>query len=51
MKNVCFCPRYGNLKLDEDSTCIYNYTPIYNHEDKISSKGLANIFLKYTPKL
>jgi hypothetical protein len=37
--------------LDEDSTCIYNRTPIYNREDKIWSKGLAILFLKYTPKL
>jgi hypothetical protein len=37
--------------LDEDSTCIYNHTPIYNREDKIWSKGLPILFLKYTPKL
>jgi hypothetical protein len=37
--------------LDEDSTCIYNRNPIYNREDKIWSKGLAILFLKYTPKL
>jgi hypothetical protein len=37
--------------LDEDSTCIYNRTPIYNRKDKIWRKGLAILFLKYTRKL
>jgi hypothetical protein len=37
--------------LGEDSTCIYNRTPIYNREDKIWSKGLAILLLKYSPKL
>jgi hypothetical protein len=37
--------------LGEDSPCIYNRTPIYNRKDKTWSKGLAILFLKYTPKL